>query len=132
MVKGVYGINIAVSDLEKAVAKFQSILGVEPAYLRDEDFAFPNLTGAQFVLSGFVLNIIASRKADTSIAKFVEKRGDGVFLLSLAVDNIEEDVRGMKEKGLEFVTDVLEVPLGKVAFVHPKSLSTEFNWRSAS
>jgi hypothetical protein len=71
---------------------------VKPSYLRGEEFAFPNLIRAQ--LDGFALNIIGSKATYTSVAKFVEKRRDGVFLLSITIDDIQKGVREMKEKGL--------------------------------
>jgi len=121
MFTGVYSINIAVNDCEIAVKKFKDVLNIEPKYFRDEDFAFPNLMGAQFFLGGVALNVIGSKTDDTSIAQFVKKQGEGLFLVSLLVDDIERDVKAMKEKGCKFVTEIKEVPLGKVTFAHPKS-----------
>ncbi|MCB2141075.1 VOC family protein [bacterium] len=121
MIKGIYGINIAVRNFEEAVKKYESVLNVKPQYFKDSDFAFPNLVGAQFFLGGVSLSVIGSKTEDTSIAKFVEHRGEGVFLVSVLVDDIENDVKEMSNKGLNFLTKIKKVPLGKVAFVHPKS-----------
>jgi 4-hydroxyphenylpyruvate dioxygenase-like putative hemolysin len=121
MIKGVYGINIAVDNFENAVKRFEEVLNIKPRYFRDEDFAFPNLIGAQFFVGGVALNAIASKTDDTSVAQFVNKRGEGLFLVSLLVDDIERDVEEMKKKGFKFVTEIKEVALGKVTFAHPKS-----------
>jgi hypothetical protein len=82
-----------VSNYESAVKKFKDVLNIEPKYFRDEDFAFPNLMGAQFFLGGVALNVIGSKTDDTSIAQFVKKQGEGLFLVSLLVDDIERDVK---------------------------------------
>jgi methylmalonyl-CoA/ethylmalonyl-CoA epimerase len=121
MIKGVYSINVAVKDFEKAVRKYEEVLKVKPTISKEEDFAFPNLLGARFELGGVLINVIGSKTDDTSIARFVDKQGDGVFLVSLSVDEIEKDVDEMKQKGLNFVMPITEVPLGKVTFAHPKS-----------
>jgi len=121
MIKGVYGVNIAVDNLEEAAKRFEEILNVKPVSLKDEDFAFPDLVGAQFDVGGVALTVVGSKTDDTSIAKFVEKRGEGLFLLSLLVDDIERDVEKMKERGIKFVTDIKEGAYGKVSFAHPKS-----------
>lgn len=121
MINGVYGVNIAVSDFQNAVQKFQEVFGIQPIYLGEEDFSFPDLIGARFPVGGFVFTVIGSKTDTTSVAKFVEKYGDGVFLVSLMVDNIEKDVEDLKNKGLNFVTEIKDSPLGKVSFVHPKS-----------
>ena len=121
MIKGIYGINIAVSNYEDALNRFEKVLNVKPVHFNDNDFAFPNLVGARFFLGDVTLSPISSKTDDTSIAKFLDKKGDGVFLISLLVDDIEKDVEDMKSKGIKFVMDIKEVPLGKVTFTHPKS-----------
>jgi methylmalonyl-CoA epimerase len=123
MVKQFYGVNIAVKDLEAAVKKYGGFLGVPPVYTKPEDFAFPGLTGASFHLGTVSINLIASSNPETSIYKFVESRGEGVFLLSLKVDNLEQDMKDFTEKGVKFVSDKpLTYSGGKVNFGHPKSL----------
>lgn len=42
--------------------------------------------------------------------------------MSLLVDDIEKTVTEMKRKGVNFVADIKDVPLGKVTFAHPKSM----------
>ena len=121
MIKGVFGLNIAVRNFEEAVERFQKVLNVKPIYYKDEEFAFPDLVGAKFFLNDVCITVLGSKTRDTSVAKFVESKGEGVFLLSLLVDDIEKDVEKLKEKGLRFVTDITEVALGKVTFAHPKS-----------
>jgi len=122
VIKGVYGMNIAVKDLDAAVEKYTALLGQKPAkMLGGGDFAFPGLKGAAFDLDGFTLHLIAGEE-DTSVGKFVASKGEGVFLLSLRSDNVEEDMDKMKEGGAAFV---LEKPLtgnfGAANFIHPKS-----------
>lgn len=121
MFTGVYSVNIAVHDYEAAVKRFHDVLNIEPRFFRDEDFAFPNLMGAQFFVGDLALNIIGSKSDDTSIAQFIKRQGEGIFLISLKVDDINSEVERMKSKGCKFVTEVKEVPLGKLTFVHPKS-----------
>ncbi len=122
MITGLYGLNVAVKDFEKAIKRFEEILGVKPKYFRKEDFAFANLVGAQFFLGEIAITVVGSETEDTAIAKFVKDKGEGVFLVSLLVDDIEESVKEMKGKGVNFVVDIKDVPLGKVTFAHPKSL----------
>ena len=122
MIKGIYGINIAVRDYDKALQKFEQVLNLKPKFFKEGDFAFPGLMGAQFFLGDVAINVIASKTDNTAIANFVKNRGEGVFLVTLLVDDIEHDIKDMKAKGVDFVTEVTEVPLGKVTFVHPKSM----------
>jgi len=114
MIKGIFGLNIAVGDFEEAVKRFQKVLNVKPVYLKDEEFAFPNLVGAKFCLNEVCITVIGSRTSDTSIAKFLERRGEGIFLLSLLVDDIERDIEKLKQEGLRVVRDIKEVAQGKL------------------
>ena len=121
MIKGIYGINIAVSNYKEGLKRFEEVLNVKPVHFNDNDFAFPNLEGARFFLGNVALSPIGTKSENTSISKFLNKRGDGVFLISILVDDIEKDVEDMKSKGIQFVMDIKEVPLGRVTFTHPKS-----------
>lgn len=123
MIKGIYGINIAVKDLDEALARYESVFGAKAERLSEGDFAFPGLVGAKLNVDGFCITLIASSREDTSVARFLEKKGEGVFLLSVRVDAIDEDVKTLKEQGLQLL---LEKPatgrFGAVNFVHPKSM----------
>ncbi len=122
MIKGVYGVNIAVKDIDEAVKKYTDLLGQKPAkMLGNNDFAVPGLKGAAFDLNGFILHIIAGEE-NTSIAKFVASKGEGLFLMSLRSDNVEEDMAKMREAGAAFVMDKpMKGNFGTANFIHPKS-----------
>lgn len=122
MIKGVFGMNIAVKDLDAAVKKYSEMLGQQPVrLLGDGDFAFPGLRGAAYDLNGFILHLIAGEE-NTSVGKFVGAKGEGVFLLSLRSDNVEEDTSKMSAAGALFVMDKpLKGSFGTANFIHPKS-----------
>ncbi|TET87978.1 MAG: methylmalonyl-CoA epimerase [Dehalococcoidia bacterium] len=123
MIKQFYGINIAVKDLDEAVKKYSDVLGVQPVYTKPEDFAFPGLKGATLKVAGVSINLIASDNPETPIYKFVESRGEGVFLISLQVTDLEKDMKELTEKGVRFVSpEPMSYATGKVNFGHPKSL----------
>ena len=122
MIKGIYGINIAVKDLDEAVRKYEGVFEVKSEPMGEDDFAFPGLIGAKLDINGTVISLISYTDENTSVAKFINTKGEGLFLLSIETDDIEEDVETLKDKGLTFV---LREPVGgdygKVNFVHPKS-----------
>lgn len=124
MIKGVYGINIAVKDLDASTRRFEALLGVEAVAVSSSFFAFPGLVGSQFNMNGFHLNLIASLNDDTSVAKFIEKRGEGFFLLSLEVDGIGDEVRRLRNLDAAILLEnSAEGEFGAVNFVHPKSFA---------
>ena len=124
MVKKLYGFNIAVKDLASATQKYEKLLNVKAEHMPEGDFAFPGLNGSIINVDGVQLHLTASLTNDTSIAKFLEKKGEGVFLVSLIVSDIEYEMERMKKEGAIFVSEKpFIVPLGKVNFIHPKSMN---------
>ena len=123
MIKRFFGVNIAVKDLDAAVKKYEDVLGVKAIPVSPEDFAFPGLKGASLQVGNVFLNLIASEQPDTSIAKFVETRGEGVFLLSLEVSDLDQAMKELAAKGVAFVSDKpLPYSYGRANFGHPKSM----------
>ncbi len=123
MIKRFWGLNIAVGDLDAAAKKYSEVFGLKPTPLEGEDFAFPGLKGVRFLVGDVVINLIASEQPDTSIAKFVQTRGEGIFLISFEVTDIEKDVEELAKKGIRFATEKpLPFPGGLAAWGHPKSL----------
>lgn len=124
MIKGIYGINVAVKNLDEAVRTYEAFFGIKARSFGSEFFAFPGLVGAQLNINGFHLNLIASLVEGTSVAQFLERRGEGVFLLSVETDDIENDVARMRGVGANFFLEKnASGPFGEVNFVHPKSMN---------
>lgn len=123
MITGIYGINIAVKNLEEATARYESVFGVKAERLAERDFAFPGLAGAKLKVNGFYITLITSADENTSVAKFLEKKGEGVFLLSVRVDAMDQDCAALKGQGLQLLLGKPATgAFGAVNFVHPKSM----------
>ncbi len=117
------GVNIAVNNLAEAVAKYQALLGIEPTMIGAEGFAFPGLKGAAFNFNGVMINLIASTEDSSSVARFLQSRGEGVFLVSIGSNDIEADVAALSRKGIQcLLPQVKSGEFGKVNFIHPKQL----------
>ena len=123
MVKQFYGLSIAVKDLDAAIKKYSTVLGVTPVPSDPSHFAYPDMKGASFRLGEITIQLIASDNPDTSVSKFVERRGEGVFLISLLVDNLEKEMQELTAKEVRLVSDkALPYASGIVNFAHPKSM----------
>lgn len=123
MLRSIFGVNVAVRDLEAAVGRYRDVLGVEPSPLGPQDFAFPGLRGAAFRLGETVINLIASEDENTSVARFLATRGEGVFLVSLLSDSLAEDMESLRQKQVQLVLEEAAVgPFGQVNFIHPKAM----------
>jgi methylmalonyl-CoA/ethylmalonyl-CoA epimerase len=126
MLKGVWGINIAVKDLDEAVKKYEKLLGVAPKGISSDPnrAAFAGMTTAQFVFQNFIINLMTSKDTNNPVGKFLEKRGEGVILMSLQSDDIDNDVDKMKKDGLQFLwNENMPGGYGKVNFIPAKNMN---------
>lgn len=121
----VHGVNIAVTDLEHWTRRYEDVLGVKSVPVAEEGFAFPGLKGSSFDLNGFSLNLISSDDPATSVGRFLARRGDGLFLLSLRVDDVDKAGEHFRSLG---ISPLLEETAraghhSPVNFVHPKEMA---------
>jgi methylmalonyl-CoA epimerase len=123
MIRGIYGLNIAVKDLEAARKTYEGFFGVKSESMDADSFAFPGLTGAKLNVGGLVIHLISYTDENTSVAKFVNAKGDGFFLLSVEVDDIDQDVAAARGKGLNvLLPKTAKGDFGAANFIHPKSM----------
>ena len=124
MIKRFFGVNIAVKDLDVATKRFTEVLGVKPTPMGNVDFAFPNLVGSEFTLGNkVVIRLIASEATDTSIARFIDTRGEGLFPITAETDDVEKEMQSLIKKGVQLIgNEPIQHTSGKVGFVHPRSL----------
>lgn len=123
MIDAIHGLNVAVRDLDSATAKYETLFQVKSTPMGPEGFAFPGLRGATFDINGFMLNLITSTEPDTSVARFLDKHGEGVFLLSVRVKDLDEADKQLRDKGIAPVMpSAMRGGFGAVNFVHPKQM----------
>ena len=122
MIKRIYGINIAVKELDEAVKRYESIFNVKAIPMPPEKFAYAGLIGAKLDINGFILTLVSFTDENTNVAKFVNSKGDGFFLLSIEVDDIEKDKEELQNNGFSILLkETASGDFGKVNFIHPKS-----------
>jgi len=110
-------IGIAVKSLD--AAKVYEALGltidhVETVETQKVKTAFLSVGDSQ-------LELLEPTGPDSTIAKFIEKRGEGIHHICLRVDNLEEQLARLKEKGFRLINEA-PVPGAhgcRVAFLHP-------------
>lgn len=107
-------IGLAVKDLDESIAWFQKVFGA--SVVREINELPAEKTRTCFVKAGGITyELMADMDGTGPIARFVEKRGEGIHALHTKVDNLEETVKGLKAKG------VIIAGQAPLTFVHPKS-----------
>src|SRR4030042_4519439 len=96
-------ICIAVKDLEAARKVWEPILGKGPddPYVDEPE----KIRGARYWVDEGGFELMESTTPDGDVAKFIEKNGEGVMLISFNVDNTRKSIDELKGKGYPFIPD---------------------------
>ena len=121
MIKKVDHIGIAVKSLERSLPFYTEILQLP--LLGMEEITSEKVKVAFLQAGETKLELLEPTSIDSPIAKFIEKRGEGIHHVALGVHSIEERISEIKDKGLRMIHDVPKPGAGgaNVAFIHPKS-----------
>ncbi len=107
MFKKLVGFNVVVEKeiLEETVERWAGIAGVEPKWQESSDFAVPGVVGARLDIGDSYVFVLAGENEEAPIAKFVKNKGQGLFLVSFEVEDLDEAVKDAAEKGAKFASE---------------------------
>jgi methylmalonyl-CoA/ethylmalonyl-CoA epimerase len=122
VILGVHHVGIAVDDLEAAVERYRSTLGVEPTHRqRIEEQGVDEVL---FDVGGSSIQLLGALGPETPVGTFLTKRGPGVHHVAYLVDDVEASLERLRGEGVRLVD---EMPRRgsrdtTVAFIHPKDM----------
>jgi len=113
---------VAVRDVDEAIAKYQKILGAE--LVGNVDLTMQgNKTRAAYLKVGDGLMVMdGAVEPDGFIAKFIEKRGEGLHHIALVVDDLDGYVKELEAKGVKIPHRESFGPLRREIVLSPKDL----------
>lgn len=120
MIRKVSHIGIAVKDLDEGIALYEklglTLEGVEEVPSQMVKVAF-------FPVGDTRIELVAPTSEDSPVAKFIEKRGEGVQHIAFAVEDLEDALKETEEKGIRLIDKTPRPGAHKadIAFLHPKS-----------
>ena len=123
MLKRVDHIAIIVRNIEQALVFYRDILGIMPGEIKEVPseqvrIAFLPLGGP----NGSEIELIEPTSTDSSLSKFLEKRGEGLHHICLEVDEIDTALVEMQEKGTPVLDKQPRIAAeGRAIFIHPKA-----------
>ena len=114
-------IGIAVADAAQAVARFTTILG-QPPY-KEEVVEREGVRTIFFRTGESKIELLEATRADSPVAKFLAKKGEGLHHIALAVTDIRAEMVRLKAEGFELLSEEPKPGAdGKlIVFLHPKS-----------
>ncbi len=111
-------ICLAVRNLAAARRIYEDVLGLELdcEYVAESE----KIKVARYYIGEVALELMESTTPDGEVAKFIARRGEGVFLLSYQVDDVEEKMADLKARGYELIDDKPRRLFGnRYAFINP-------------
>ena len=114
-------IGIAVKDLEVSNLVFEKLFGA-PAY-KFEDVETEGVTTSFFMNGPNKIELLAATNPESPIAKFLEKKGEGIHHIAFDVEDITSEIARLKKEGFVVLNEVPKKGADNkwVAFLHPKS-----------
>lgn len=114
-------IGIAVNSIETGKRFWKDILGLD--FEGSETVEEQKVTTAFFPVGDSEVELLESIDPDGPIARYLEKKGEGIQHVAFCVDNVEASLKELKEKGIKLIDEKPRKGAGgaKIAFLHPKS-----------
>jgi methylmalonyl-CoA epimerase len=119
--KNIDHIGIAVSNLQESLPFWETSLGIELHGI--EEVAEQHVRTAFLPVGGTEIELLEPTSADSSVARFIEKHGEGLHHIAIRVDDIEAALAELKAKGIQLIDETPSNGAGgaRIAFVHPKA-----------
>ena len=114
-------LGIAVKELAKSITLFEQLLNT-PCY-KTEEVASEGVNTAFFQVGESKVELLEAAKADSPIARFIEKKGEGIHHIAFDVENIEAEMRRLAALGFELLNETPKRGADNklVCFLHPKT-----------
>ncbi len=115
-------ICIAVKNIEEARKIWEPIVGKtkpDDTYVDEHE----KIRVARYWVGEVGLELMESATPDGEVAKFIEKRGEGIMVLSLNVDHTRSVIEELEAKGYPFIGGARRFRDSEYAFIHPKKMN---------
>src|SRR6056297_1052776 len=114
-------IGIAVKSIEESLKFWEQTMGIKCEGV--EEVAEQKVKTAFLPIKDTEIELLEGTDEDSPVSKFIEKKGEGIHHLAIRVDNLDEALEELKEKGVRLIDEKPRKGAGgcKIAFVHPKT-----------
>jgi methylmalonyl-CoA/ethylmalonyl-CoA epimerase len=114
-------LGIAVRDLQKSNDLFKRLLG--SAHYKTESVEGEGVMTSFFQIGDTKIELLEATRTDSPIAKFIEKKAEGIHHIAFDVEDIYAEMERMKAQGFEILNDIPKEGADNklVVFLHPRS-----------
>jgi len=121
MIQGIDHIGIAVKSIDEAKKFWVDTLGLKFSHI--EEVPEQKVRVAMLKAGEMTIELLEPTSLDSPIQRFIEKRGEGIHHLTLATDDLIEQLKTLKSASVNLIDEKPRTGAGgaQIAFLHPKS-----------
>jgi len=114
-------IGIAVSNLQESIKYYEDILGLK--CYKTEEVPDQKIRTAFLMIGETKIELLEPTDPESTVAKFIEKRGEGIHHIAFAVNDLGSSLKDAESKGVKLIDTVPRKGAEglQIAFLHPKS-----------
>ncbi len=119
-IKKINHVAIVVEDIDTALGFWRDVMGLDLDHIEEVP---SQASKVAFLPTGeSEVELVQPTDPELGLAKYLEKRGEGMHHLCVEVDDIDGMLVNLKQKGVRLINEEpVELPGRKMAFIHPKS-----------
>jgi methylmalonyl-CoA/ethylmalonyl-CoA epimerase len=121
MIQKIHHIGIAVHSLDEALRFYSEILGLpvhKQAVVKQQ-----GVKAALLTIGESEIELLEPLDPETPVGRFLERRGEGLHHVCFQTDGIDEELDGLKAKGVELIDEKPRIGLaGRICFLHPRAM----------
>lgn len=121
MIQKVHHVGIVVRDMEQAMRFYRDTLGLHVHKL--ETIQEQGVKAALLNVGDSEIELLEPVVPDTGVARYLERRGEGLHHICFQVDDVESDLEALKQRGTEMIDQATRIGLaGRICFIHPNAM----------
>jgi len=121
MLNNIEHIGIAVKNAEESIKLFNALFNTTP--YKEEAVVSENVKTVFYKTGETKVELLQATNDDSAIAKFIEKKGEGIHHMAFAVNDIYAEITRLKSEGFVFINETPKQGADNklIVFLHPKS-----------
>jgi methylmalonyl-CoA/ethylmalonyl-CoA epimerase len=121
MIKKIHHVGVVVRDMEQAMRFYRDTLGLRLHTL--QTIEEQGVKAALLSIGDSEIELLEPVVPDTGVARYLERRGEGLHHVCFEVDSVDRDLASLKAKGVELIDEEPRLGLaGRICFLHPNAL----------
>lgn len=121
MIQKVHHVGVVVRDMDQAMRFYRDTLGLHVH--KEATIEEQGVRAALLTLGDSEIELLQPVVVETGIARYLEKRGEGLHHICFQVDDIDRDLDALKRRGTEMIDLETRVGLaGRICFLHPSAM----------